>query len=1300
MTKLAQIKEEEMGWVDETLREEVAADFGIPAQQLDADASFLALGLDSMRFMAWMHRLRKRGHRVKLQDLYRQPTLRGWSRLLREYPAVARDAPNLVAKQALSSPWPTMANGEPFALTPVQHAYLAGRAPHQTLGGVGCHLYQEFDGAGLDADTLEQAIGALIERHPMLTVTFLDDGRQQCRPGVRWRGLTLHDMRAALPDDCEAHMRAMRERHGHRVLAVERGENFDFQLTLLPNGRNRLHVNIDLLVLDAASFSLMFDELAALARGERLPAVDAGYDFRSYLAQAAQENETSRQRARQFWMARRDSLPDTPHLPLACEPEQIKQVCISRRRVEIQAEDWTRFRTCAGEYGVTPTMALATCFGAVLSRWCGQPRLLLNLTLFDRQPLHAAVKNMIADFTNILLLDIAGEGARFGALAQANQQTFAEAYEHRHWSGVEWLRELRKTPGAYPHGAPVVFTSNLGRPLFGRDVERTLGVPGWGISQTPQVWIDHLAYEHGASVFLQWDCNDALFPPGLLDAMFHAYVRQVRHLMDRPQAWREDAPDLMPRAQYAVRARINAYDDAPAPEGLLHEKFWRQARECPDAVALIHGNRHLTYGELAEQARRCAGALVARGVRPEDRVAITLSKGVGQIVAVLGILYAGAVYVPVSPDQPQERQRTIYRGAGIALVLAGRDDAGGSTDDMVDGVTFLDWRDAIGYEALPAPRVIDARKSAYIIYTSGSTGTPKGVVISHRSALNTCAELNRRYAVTAGDRVLALSALHFDLSVYDIFGLLSAGGALVLVDESQRRDPAAWCEAMERHGVTLWNTVPALFDMLLTYSEGLGLRAPVTLRTVMLSGDWIGLDLPARYRRFRSDGRFVAMGGATEASIWSNIHDVEDVPPGWRSIPYGYPLARQKYRVVDARGRDCPDWVPGELWIGGEGVALGYFNDPERTARQFVTVDGERWYRSGDTGCYWPDGRLEFLGRRDTQVKIGGYRIELGEIEAALLRVSGVKSAVAIAVGEREKSLAAFVAPQGTALYSALPADPALPNDYAALAPHGIPDESQSEPDNEIDMARLLAGFLHDHLGRQGVDLTTDITADEAVRQYGAQHRRAGSISRWLEHLSAEGFLEHMPDGRYAPVSDVPLRPWQPPSGHPLRETADALLTHHAPLAQILRGERSAQTLLNHPFWTPEYLLLHTHGTAAAIEALADMVRALEQALGRSVRLHEVGARSGLAAQQLLRRLDGVRVEYIAWDESPEMALRATANLQRYACAEARRWHIDVPYEELHQADVVWANNALHRLGDAGVRAALAFRPFGVGLRS
>ncbi|CAE6702258.1 D-alanine--D-alanyl carrier protein ligase [Xanthomonas arboricola pv. corylina] len=1262
---------------DETLHAELAADLGIPAAHLDAHASLIQLGMDSMHLMAWLNRLRQRGHKVTLRELYAEPTSAGWSRLLRHKTAAAH------APTAAPSAWPQMRDGEAFELTPVQHAYLVGRSPQQTLGGVGCHLYQEFDGAGLCNQTLESAVQALIQRHPMLCVRFRSDGLQQYDAQSRWPGLAIHDLRAMDAATRDAALLDLRERLGHRVLAVERGETIDFQLSLLPDGRHRLHVNIDLLVLDAASFTLVFEELAALLRGDTLAAPDPGYDFRSYLAQLQHQTGPAREHAQRHWLDRLETLPRAPALPLACEPERIERVRIRRRRAELEPADWERFKTHAGASGVTPTMALATCFGAVLARWSNQPRLLLNLTLFDRQPLHPSVERMIADFTNVLLLDLCGEGAAFDTLAQRNQEAFADAYEHRHWSGVELLRELRKQQ-THPHGAPVVFTSNLGRPLYGDDTGQMLGEPGWGISQTPQVWIDHLAFEHGPALCLQWDSNPALFPQGLVDTLFEAYIAQVRRLVDDADAWRKPLPDPMPATQRQVRVRINATAQ-PVPPGLLHQGFFAAAAHSPQAVALIHGTRSLSYAALAEQARRCAGALVAGGVRPGDTVAIVMSKGIGQVVAVLGVLAAGAVYVPVARDQPAQRRRKIQRDAGVAVALTCRDDAqpGAAQDTDPTDPPVLCWQEAIGHAPISAPIEVDPEHPAYVIYTSGSTGTPKGVTISHRAALNTCADINQRYRLAAGDRVLALSALHFDLSVFDIFGLLTAGGALVLVDEAQRRDPAAWCELIDSHRITVWNSVPALFDMLLTYSEGLELQAPARLRLALLSGDWIGLDLPQRYRAFRPDGQFVAMGGATEAAIWSNACDVEQVPPQWRSIPYGTPLANQRYRVVDDHGRDCPDWVPGELWIGGEGVALGYFNDPERTARQFVASADGRWYRTGDMGCYWPDGTLEFLGRRDTQVKIGGHRIELGEIETALHRIDGVRQAVAMAVGEREKSLAAFVVTQGDALHSLRDADPALPADYAALfAP--IAAEATREPEVE----RLVADFVLEHLRRQGVDFTAPTDLDAIVHPQRIAPRWRGLLQRWLELLIRQQRLGHAAQGRgYVRGPHHHQAPWQPAGSDPLSATAEALLAHHDALALILRDQRPAFTLLEHAVWAPERLLLQSRGTPAAIDALADALKALSQTLGRPVRAVEIGARTGLAAELLMLRLGVDQLSYTALEASQDMVLRATERLAAYPHACVRRWDRAAQMELAHRADLVWSCNALHRLGDDALDA-------------
>ena len=522
--------------------------------------------------------------------------------------------------------------------------------------------------------------------------------------------------------------------------------------------------------------------------------------------------------------------------------------------------------------------------------------------------------------------------------------------------------------------------------------------------------------------------------------------------------------------------------------------------------------------------------------------------------------------------------------------------------------------------------------------------------------------------------MLALSALHFDLSVYDIFGVLRAGGALVMVMENQRRDPHAWCELIQRHQVTLWNSVPALFDMLLTWCEGFADATPENLRAVMLSGDWIGLDLPARYRAFRPQGQFIAMGGATEASIWSNACEIHDVPAHWRSIPYGFPLTNQRYRVVDEQGRDCPDWVPGELWIGGIGVAEGYFNDPLRSEQQFLTLPDERWYRTGDLGCYWPDGTIEFLGRRDKQVKVGGYRIELGEIESALSQLAGVKQATVLAIGEKEKTLAAYVVPQGEAFCVTDHRNPALPQAWHTLA--GTLPCCAISP--EIS-AEQVADFLQHRLLKLKPGHTAGADPLPLMNSLAIQPRWQAVVERWLAFLVTQRRLKPAAEG------------YQVCAGEEREDEHPHFSGHDLTLSQILRGARNELSLLNDAQWSPESLAFNHPASAPYIQELATICQQLAQRLQRPVRLLEVGTRTGRAAESLLAQLNAGQIEYVGLEQSQKMLLSARQRLAPWPGARLSLWNADTLAAHAHSADIIWLNNALHRLlpEDPGLLATL-----------
>ena len=316
------------------------------------------------------------------------------------------------------------------------------------------------------------------------------------------------------------------------------------------------------------------------------------------------------------------------------------------------------------------------------------------------------------------------------------------------------------------------------------------------------------------------------------------------------------------------------------------------------------------------------------------------------------------------------------------------------------------------------PARIDPAELAYVLFTSGSTGEPKGVEMTHDGVMNTVEFFIRHFEICADDRWLALSTLESDMSVPDIFVALRTGGAIVVVDEAQRRDPDAWArliETQQRHRAELHAGLAG-------HAARGRPRAAVALRTVAVGGDWVRPDLARRLQTEAPDARFAGMGGATETAVHATIFDVLDataLPADWPAVPYGAPLPNNACRVVsDAFDGyvDCPDWVVGELWVSGRGIARGYRGHRELTAKHFVEHDGRTWYRTGDLARYWPDGTLEFVGRADHRIKISGYRVELGEIEAALRRVPGVGTAVAalLPVSDGPEVLAAQVDPENS----------------------------------------------------------------------------------------------------------------------------------------------------------------------------------------------------------------------------------------------------------------------------------------------
>lgn len=918
-----------------------------------------------------------------------------------------------------ATPAPLAAH-EPFPLLEMQQALWVGRSGFVELGQVSTHAYFEFDSRpGLDAARLEQAWQRLVARHAMLRAVVQPDGRQRVLARLpEWRFVAEQHL-AELPEEQRAERLAeTRARLSHQVLPTDRWPLFEGVLSHLPGGRTRYHLSLDSQFIDALSGDILFDELGQFYADPERDLEPLELDFRDYAAACARVKQTATyERARAYWLARLDALPPAPQLPLARQPAA-GPMHFERLSARLDAPVWERLKARCQDAGLTPSAVLCAAFADVLAAWSASPRFTLNLTVYNRWPLHPQVHRLIGQFTGVELLEIdARPQAPFVERATRVQQRLWQDLEQRYFHGVELLRELgrrRREPAAAR--MPVVFTSMLNQPARQRGARawQFLGERVFDITQTPQVWIEHDVMEEDGALVFYWDHVREVFAEGVVAAMFAAYCTWLQRLTNDDDAWRASAPDFLPEATRAQRAALNARVLA-LPAAHLPELLARRLPQHAGELALVDGRRRLTHAELEFESRQLAAWLRAQGVRAGSRVALVTDKGWEQVVAVLGVLYAGAAYVPIDAGVPAERLRVLLEHARVELVLTQSWVAARQVWPAGLRCLSLDVERLTGVTPLEPGADLDGDALGCLIYTSGSTGTPKGVMVAQRAMVSVVCDTNARFGIGPRDRVLSVTGLHHDMAAYDLFGLLAAGGALVLPDPDQAKNPAHWCTRLAGHGITLWNSVPALLGMLLAHVAGRAALMPPDLRWVFLGGDWIPLSVPAELARLTPAARLVSVGGPTETTIWNIGHVVEHVDPQWVSIPYGQPFANQRYHVLDEALRARPDGVAGEMYCGGLGVALGYWRDELRTREAFIQhpTTGERLYRTGDLGRYLPDGTLEFLGRRDLQVKVSGYRVELSEVEAAAQSHPGVRAVAVVAVGDArgDKRLVGYYVP-------------------------------------------------------------------------------------------------------------------------------------------------------------------------------------------------------------------------------------------------------------------------------------------------
>ncbi|HSF41151.1 MAG TPA: non-ribosomal peptide synthase/polyketide synthase, partial [Thermoanaerobaculia bacterium] len=895
----------------------------------------------------------------------------------------------------------------------------------------------------LDVDAFAAGCQDVLESHSILRTAFVWEGLDASLQMVlRHARLPLHreDWRHLPADVQRQRLEELAAADRRRGFSLGEAPLMRLALLRFADDRHWVLWSFHHLISDGWSFPLLVGEIlrAYSARCDGRPLRrQPARPFRDYIAWLVEQDLATAER---FW--RRELEGFTAPTPLALDREvrgdETPVLGDERQRFAFLPEaDTQRLMAWARAEQLTANSAVQGAWALLLARYSGETDIVFGAVSSGRSATLPGIESMLGVFINTLPVRARMvEGLPLADWLRAHQQRQAAArdYEHSPLAQVQGWSEV-------PRGQPL-FLSLLAFENYPVDTSLREQGGSLKIEEVEFPEATHypltlmMAPAPALPVRLIYDRRRC--EPVTAERLLHHFLGLLATFPDH--AGPATAVALLSAAE-RHQLLLEWNDTAAAlPEDLIHPLFEVQAARAPQRPAVLADGASLTYGELNQRSNRLAHLLHAAGCGRGSLVAVYLERSPDMVSAVLGVLKAGAAYVPLDADYPAGRVEWILGALGIRCLLTQSSRLPTLAEMSLPSLTHLVCLDepsgtpppAFSSLELGTPRDLARQRTenpeasgrpedtAYIIFTSGSSGTPKGVVLRHRPVVNLIRWVNDTFAVGEDDRVLFITSLCFDLSVYDIFGLLAAGGTVRVATRDQVRDPRRLLGLLCTEPITFWDSAPASLQQLVPFldevPEG---AAACRLRRVFLSGDWIPLGLPDAVRGAFPAARVIALGGATEAAIWSNSFPVGAVGRDWASIPYGRPIRNARYHVLDSRLEPCPVGAPGDLYIAGDCLAAGYAREPGLTAERFLpdpwsSRPGGRLYATGDRARYRADGNLEFLGRRDQQVKIRGFRIELGEIESVLGQHPEVREAVVV-VREDEpahRRLVAYLVPR------------------------------------------------------------------------------------------------------------------------------------------------------------------------------------------------------------------------------------------------------------------------------------------------
>ncbi|MED1910401.1 non-ribosomal peptide synthetase [Brevibacillus laterosporus] len=920
-----------------------------------------------------------------------------------QYPTIEQMAEILIGREKIA--YTSIPIIEERAYYPVSSAQKRLYILSQLIGGEISYNMPDvvkIDGE-LDKERLEIAFRKLISRHETLRTSFeLVNGEpiQRVHQNVDF----AIEYAQANEEELEAYIQGF-----VRPFDLEQAPLLRVGLVEKEKDRHILMFDMHHIISDGVSLGILIQEFISLYGGEELSPLRIQYkDYAIWQREGVQSEEIKRQEA--YWLEVFHG--EIPVLDLPTDYVRPAMQSFEGSTLEFVIDQKSRdgLRQIAAQTGSTLYMVLLAAYSTLLHKYTGQEDVIVGTPIAGRS--HPDLEPIIGMFVNTLSIRTYPVGEKtFYEFVQEVKDTALGAYENQNYPFEELVDKLD-------------VNRDLSRnPLFDTMFElknleqEELGVEGLQLSP----YVD----DHAVSKFdLSWNAMEeserivclveyatSLYKKETVERMGLHFIQLIEEIVNDPHAMLSSLGMITHHEKEQILKEFNGTASDYVADQTIQQIFESQVERIPDQMAVVFEDKHLTYRQLNERANQLARTLRTEGVQPDQLVGIMVERSLEMMVGIFAILKAGAAYVPIDPNFPEERITYMLEDAGAKLLLV--------QSYLQDRVAFpgrkvmLDDCNSYNENASNLEAIQGPNHLAYVIYTSGTTGKPKGVMIEHGQVTAMAHAWKVAYGLDEEcPKVLQWASFSFDVFTGDYVRALLHGGQLIICPSQSRLDPARICELVNVNRVNIFESTPAIVNHLMEYIYENNVELP-SLKTLILGSDQCSPDAFAQLLdRFGSQMRILNSYGVTEACIDSSFFENTEFLTTM-NLPIGKPLPNVKMYVLNAQGALQPVGIPGELYIGGIGVGRGYLNRPEMTAEKFITnpfTNQERMYKTGDLVKWLPDGNIEYLGRIDHQVKIRGNRIELGEVEAQLLKVKHIQEAVVVAREEAtgQKLLCAY----------------------------------------------------------------------------------------------------------------------------------------------------------------------------------------------------------------------------------------------------------------------------------------------------